>query len=137
MIDMETVKIYFAGDQQSKWREQVINSINYNYDCEKKAAFFNPASYYDFEYTRCRSEREVVEFDLNSLRKADLVMVNFNGELNLNTCAELAIAYENKTPVIGINKNNEKLHPWLTVFTSRMCDSVREAVEYVVDFYLN
>lgn len=142
---METVKIYLSGgmgslsfEEQSKWRNQVINAIKYgDYDYEKKPVFFNPVDYYNFEEQRYRTEREVMEFDLNALRNSNLVIVNFNDPNSLGTCAELAIAYETKIPVIGINKDNKNLHPWLVEFTTRMCDDIREAVEHVVEFYLN
>lgn len=142
---METVKIYLSGgmgdlsfEEQSKWRKQVINAILFgDYHWEKKPIFFNPVDYYNFTEVRYKSEREVVEFDLNALRKSDLVIVNFNDPKSLGTCAELAIAYEMKIPVIGINKDGKELHPWLIEFTTRMCDNIREAVEYVIDFHLN
>lgn len=142
---METVKIYLSGgmgslsfEEQSKWRKQIQDAIKFgDYDCEKKATFFNPVDYYNFEEVRHRSEREVMEFDLNGLRNSDLVIANFNDPKSLGTCAELAIAYEMKIPVIGINKGNQELHPWLTEFTTRMCEDIREAVEHVVEFYLN
>ena len=142
---MESVKIYLSGgmgsltfEEQSKWRSQIINAIQFgDYHCDKKAVFFNPINYYNFEEVRYKSEREVMEFDLNALRKSDLVIVNFNDPKSLGTCAELAIAYDMKIPIIGINKENVELHPWLVEFTTRMCDDVREAVSHVVDFYLN
>ena len=142
---METVRIYLSGgmsslnfEEQSKWRSQVINAIKFgDYDIEKKVSFFNPVDYYNFEEVRYKSEREVMEFDLNGLRNSNLVIVNFNDPKSLGTCAELAIAYDMKIPIIGINKNNQELHPWLIEFTTRMCEDVREAVEYVIDFYLN
>lgn len=142
---METVRIYLSGgmgnlsfDEQSKWRRQVMDAIKFGgYDVAKKVAFFNPVDYYNFEEVRHRSEREVMEFDLNALRNSDLVIVNFNDPKSLGTCAELAIAYEMKIPIIGINRNNHELHPWLTEFTNRMCNDIRELVEYVVEFYLN
>lgn len=145
MIDMERVKIYLSGgmgnlsfEEQSKWRNKVMNAIMFgDYDYEKKPIFFNPVNYYNFQEVRYRSEREVVEFDLNALRNSDLVIVNFNDPKSVGTISELAIAYEKKIPVIGINDKNQKLHPWLVEFTTRMCDNIREAVEYVVDFYLN
>ena len=140
---METVKIYLSGgmsglsfEEQSKWRTKIINAIKYNYDCEKKPIFFNPVDYYNFEETRHKTEYEAMEFDLNALRNSNLVIVNFNDPKSLGTCAELAIAYEMKIPVIGINKNNKDLHPWLECFCNRMCSDLREAVEYVVEFYL-
>lgn len=141
---MESVKIYLSGgmgnlsfEEQSKWRKQIINEIEINCHCRKKPIFFNPVDYYNFTEVRYKSEREVMEFDLNALRHSDLVIVNFNDPKSIGTCAELAIAKELHIPVIGINKDGRALHPWLVEFTTRMCNDVREAVEYVVEFYLN
>lgn len=141
---MEAVKIYLSGamsslsfEEQSKWRHQVINAIRYNYECDKKPVFFNPVDYYNFEEVKHHTEREVMEFDLNALRNSDLVLVNYNDPTSLGTCAELAIAYEKKIPIVGIYNDCQELHPWLVEFTSRMCFSLKEAVEYIVEFYLN
>ena len=142
---METVKIYLSGgmgalsfEEQSKWRSQIINAIKFGgYHCEKKPIFFNPVDFYNFEKRQHKTEREIVEFDLNAVRHSDLIIVNFNDPKSLGTCAELAIAYEMRIPVIGINKDKLELHPWLECFCNRMCDDIREAVEYTVDFYLN
>lgn len=141
---METIKIYLSGamgsvsyEEQSKWRKQVIDAITYNYDYEKKPLFFNPVNYYNFEEVRYKTQREVMNFDLNGLRHSDLVIVNFNDPSSLGTCAELAIAYDMKIPIVGINKDKNELHPWLECFCDRMCESIKEAVEYVVDFHLN
>ena len=125
-------------DEQSKWRRQIIDAIKFgDYDYEKKPIFFNPVDYYNFEETRHKSEREIMQFDLNGLRNSDLVIVNFNDPNSIGTTAELAIAYDMKIPIIGINKDNQELHPWLVEFVSRMCNDLREAVAYTVDFYLN
>lgn len=145
VISMETCRIYLSGgmgsldfEQQSKWRKQIINAILFgDYNWEKKPIFFNPVDYYNFTDIKYKSEREVIEFDLNALRHSDLVIVNFNDPKSLGTCAELAIAYEMRIPIIGINKDKHELHPWLVEFTTRMCDDIREAVSHVVDFYLN
>lgn len=141
---MESVKIYLSGgmgslsfEEQSRWRQQAIDAIKFNYECSKKPVFFNPVDYYNFEEVRYKTQREVMEFDLNALRNSDLVIVNFNDPESLGTCSELAIAYDMKIPIVGINKDNKVLHPWLIEFTSRMCSTLKEAVEYVVDFYLN
>lgn len=142
---METVKIYLSGgmgslswEEQSKWRKQIIDAIKYgDYDYEKKPYFFNPVDYYNFQEVRYNTQREVMEFDLSALRKSDLVIVNFNDAESLGTCAELAIAYEMKIPIIGINKDNKVLHPWLNEFVLKMCNNIREAVEYTVEFFLN
>lgn len=141
---METCRIYLSGgmgslsfEEQSRWRQQIQDAIKFNYECSKKPIYFNPVDYYNFEEVRYKTQREVMEFDLNALRNSDLVIVNFNDPESLGTCSELAIAYDMKIPIVGINKDNKVLHPWLIEFTSRMCENIEEAVEYVVDFYLN
>lgn len=141
---MEIVRIYLAGamgslsiEEQKKWRKQIMDAIKYNYDCSKNPVFFDPTQYYGFEETRHLTEREVLEFDLNALRNSDLVIVNFNDPSSLGTCSELAIAYENRIPIVGINKDNKELHPWQQEFTTRMCEDIRSAVGYVVEFFLN
>ena len=142
---MEIVKIYLSGgmgslsfEEQSKWRQQVQDAIKFgDYDYTKKPVFFNPVNYYNFTEKRYKSEREVMEFDLNALRNSDLVIVNFNDPKSVGTISELAIAYEHKIPIIGLSRDGHELHPWLTEFVSRMCESTREVVEYTTEFYLN
>lgn len=124
-------------EEQSKWRQQVQDAIKFNHDCEKKPIFVDPVKYFNFTEKRHKSEREIMEFDLNAVRNSDLIIVNFNDPKSLGTCAELAIAYEMKIPIVGINKNGQELYPWLECFCNRMCESLKEAVEYVADFYLN
>lgn len=124
-------------EEQSRWRKQIIDEITINCHCKKKPIFFNPVDYYNFTDVCYRTEREVMQFDLNALRHSDLIVVNFNDPSSLGTCAELAIGYELKIPIIGINNGEKKLHPWLECFCDRMCNNIRELVSHVVDFYLN
>lgn len=141
---METVKIYLSGgmgnlsyEEQSKWRKQVQDAINFNYDCTKKPIFFNPVNYYNFEDVRYRSEREVMEFDLYNLRNSNLVMVNFNDVKSIGTAMELMLAKERNIPIIGFGVNGQTIHPWLLECCTRVCETLREVVEHIVEFYLN
>ena len=145
MSNIESIKIYLSGgmgslsfEEQNTWRKQIMEAVKWNYDCKKKnPIFFNPVDYYNFQEVRYDNHREVMEFDLNALRNSDLVIVNFNDPNSLGTCAELDIAYEMKIPIIGINKDGRELHPWLVCFTNKMCKDIKQAVEYLVEFYLN
>lgn len=141
---METVRIYLSGgmgnlsfEEQSRWRQRVQDAIKFNYDCEKKAIFFNPVDYYNFEEERHKSEKEIFEFDLYNLRNSDLLIVNFNDEKSIGTAMELILAKELNIPVIGLNKDKKELHPWLVECCTRICDDIRECVSHVVEFYLN
>lgn len=142
---MEQIKIYLSGgmggltfEEQVGWRNKVINAITYgDYELNVKPIFFNPPTYYcpalEPEY---KTEKEVMEFDLNWLRKSDLVIVNFNVPQSIGTAMELILAKEHHIPVIGLNKDNLELHPWLIECTTRMCSTMRELVDYVTSFYL-
>lgn len=143
---MKEFHIYLSGpmsnlsfEEQNEWRMQMIRDIKgYEaYGVEKAPVFFNPVFYYNFEDQNYKSEREVMEFDLNRLRKSDLVIVNFNRTDSLGTAMELAVANELRIPVVGLNEGEKPLHPWLKCCVSRMCGSKAELVEHVVDFYLN
>lgn len=137
--------IYLAGgmsnlslDEQTKWRSNIKDAILYGeYDFNIKPYFFSPPLYYNLEDNRHKTEREVMVFDLNRLRKSDLVVVNFNVPESLGTAMELAVAYENRIPIIGLNEKSIDLHPWLIECCTRICDNMYELVEHVSEFYLN
>lgn len=142
---MESCRIYLSGamgslsfEEQSRWRKQVQDAIKYgDYGCDKKPLFFDPTQYYNFEEKRHKSEKEIMEFDLHNLRNSNLVIVNFNDPQSIGTAMELMLAYEMKIPIIGLNKEQKDIHPWLECCCTRMCDNIRELVEHVVEFYLN
>lgn len=142
---MDTFKIYLSGsmmdtswDEQTKWRQQFQNAIKFgDYDYKKNVIFFDPTQYYNFEEKRHKSEREIMEYDLYNLRNSNLVMVNFNHSKSLGTISELVLAYEHRIPIIGLNSSGEDLHPWIECCVTRMCENLKEAVEHIVEFYLN
>ena len=142
---MESCRIYLAGgmsnltlEEQTKWRMRFKDAIKYNgYDYEKKPIFFDPTQNYSLFEQDHKSEREVFEYDLYNLRRSDLVVVNFNAPKSIGTAMELAIAKENKIPVIGLSRKNTELHPWILECCTRVCNDFREFVEHVVRFYLN
>ena len=142
---METCRIYLAGgmtgltqEEQAKWRQRFQDAIKHGeYDCKKKAIFFDPTQRYSLFEQEYKSEREVFEYDIYNLKKSDLLVVNFNAPKSIGTAMELAIAKENNIPVIGLNKEKEELHPWIQECCTRVCDNFKELVEYVVKFFLN
>lgn len=143
---MQNFKIYLSGsmsnstwEEQTKWRRQFQNAIKFgDYDYEKKVTFFDPTQYYNFEEKKHKSEKEIMEFDLYNLRNSDLVLVNLgnNGDKSIGTSMELMLAKELHVPVIAFGGGKET-HPWILESCTRICDSLRETVEHIVDFYLN
>jgi len=142
MTTMERVKFYMAGgmgglsfDEQMEWRNNIEDRINQAAP-HSPTYFFQPPYYYQPNGSAHRTEREAREFDLYRLRHSDVVIVNFNVPNSLGTAQELAVAYEHRIPVIGLNENKAELHPWLIECCTRVCETREELVKHICDFYL-
>lgn len=103
-----------------------------------KIKVINPNDYFNFieEPPAYKSQREIVEFDLNKVRNADLIVVNFNDMYSLGTMSEIAIAYEKRIPIIGFDLDNQTLHPWQIEMTNRIFIDINEMLEYIQHYYL-
>lgn len=119
------------GNRWRKFCKQIFESKS-GIDC------INPNDYFNFvdEPPAYNSEKEIMEFDLNKLRNSDLVIINFNDMYSLGSMAELAIAYEKRIPVIGLDEEKQKLHPWQAEMCARIFSNMNELIEYVNYFYL-
>ena len=144
---MNRFNIYLAGgmgifgkenfNKGNAWRVYCKNVLE-NYECKNDVRVINPNDYFNFieEPVRYKTQREVMEFDLSKLRKSDLVIINFNDKYSLGSMAELAIAYESKIPVIGLDINKQELHPWQIEMCNRIFNDIDELLDYIEDFYL-
>ena len=143
---MKNYTIYLAGgmgkfgkdnfDEGNKWRLMFKKRLESNENMNVKA--INPNDYFSFieEPPRYISQREIMEYDLNRVRNANLIIVNFNDIYSLGTMAEIAIAYERKIPIIGLTCTNKKLHPWQVEMCNRIFNETNELLDYVEYFYL-
>lgn len=144
---MKNVSIYLCGGMEkfgtenyaesNNWREYCFGTLN-NSECNYKADVINPNEYFNFldNPVRYKSLREVMEFDLNKVRNSDLVIINFNDKYSLGSMAELAIAYDRRIPVLGLNESRQELHDWQIEMCNRIFNDIDELLDYVEDFYL-
>lgn len=144
---MEVINIYLAGgmgkfgkenfDECNQWRTY-CKAILETCDCDYKVKVTNPNDYFSFieNPPTYDTQREIMEFDLNKVRNADLIIVNFNDMYSLGTMSEIAIAYERKIPIVGINLKNQDLHPWQIEMTNRIFINIDNMLDYVKDKYL-
>lgn len=144
---IERFNIYLAGgmgkfgkenfDEGNAWRIYCKEMLE-KYECNYGVNVINPNDYFNFKEDpqRYETQREVMEFDLNKVRHADLIIINFNDMYSLGSMAELAIAYERKIPIIGLDIDNQKLHPWQIEMCNRIFNNIDEILNYVEDFYL-
>ena len=141
---MKKFQIYLAGgmgkfgkenfDKANVWRtycKEILENSNY-------VNVINPNDYFNFiEEPKYKSEREVMEFDLNKVRNSDLIIINFNDMYSLGSMAELSIAYEKRIPIIGLDIEKQNLHPWQIEMCNRIFNNIDELLVYVKDYYLS
>ena len=141
---MEKFQIYLAGGMGKFGKENFDKSNVWRTYCKeilengKYVNVVNPNDYFNFlEEPKYKSEREVMEFDLNKVRNSDLIIINFNDMYSLGSMAELSIAYEKRIHVIGLDIEKQKLHPWQIEMCNRIFNDIDEMLDYVKDYYLS
>ena len=124
-------------EKSNTWRIYCKNTLE-NCECEYSVKAINPNDYFNFveEPPRYVSQREVMELDLHKLRNSDLVIANFNDMYSLGSMAELAIAYDRRIPIVGLDIDKQELHTWQIEMCNRIFDDIDEMLDYVEDYYL-
>ena len=123
--------------ESNAWRIYCKNTLE-NCECDYNVKAINPNDYFNFveEPPRYVSQREVMELDLHKLRNSDLVIANFNDMYSLGSMAELAIAYDRRIPIVGLDIDKQELHTWQIEMCNRIFSDIDEMLDYVEDYYL-
>ena len=124
-------------EEGNTWRIYCKNTLE-NCECDYNVKAINPNDYFNFveEPPRYVSQREVMELDLHKLRNSDLVIANFNDMYSLGSMAELAIAYDRRIPIVGLDIDKQELHTWQIEMCNRIFSDIQEMLDYVEDYYL-
>lgn len=111
------MKIFLSGgmtnlseEEAMQWREDIINRSKYYPSLNK---IINPPAFFSVKNPIQDYQMEAMRFDLHHLLTSDLIIVNFNSPNSIGTAQELALAYYNHIPIIGLKEENApELHPW-------------------------
>ena len=141
-----TIKIYLAGqmsnltyDQMNSWRVELKHMLLKSAEMSGvKIKVINPVDYYNFQNPRHKTEREVMDYDLNHVKSSDIVIVNLYG-LNdsRGTGHEIYEAFRSGIPVLAFGNIYEykNVHPWDKECITRVDWTKEELIEYITDFY--
>ena len=133
--------IYLAGkmsglsfEEYNSWRVNTKRLLRIASD--DKIHTISPSDYYNFEMNpNTYTESEVKKFDLQMVKRSDLTIVNLDFSDSIGTAMEICMAHDVwDKPVIGFGKN--KSHPWMELCITKRCETLEEAVRYIVDYYL-
>ena len=137
-----TKYIYLSGgmsnlslDEQLAWRIK-FQPLADGFYSEHHIECFIPPYYYNYEDKMPESEREAFEYNLYRLRHSDLVVVNFNVPKSIGTAYEIAVARENRIPIVGINETHNEIHPWLVESCLKIFDTPESAAKYVEEYLI-
>lgn len=134
---MQTFKIYLAGaskhepDEGTGWREELEKDF-----CEEESIeIINPLKYFKYSENWHQSDKQVKYYYLSRIKRSDLILVNLNNsDSSCGTCQEIQYAVDCGIPVIGFGTVN--IYNWLKVDCQCVFNTVDEAMEYIVDYYL-
>lgn len=144
---MQRIDVYLIGGmgkfgkdrfkEGDEWRGYFVHEFA-KYYSRKEVHIINPNGYYNFlDDSNYDSQREIMEFDINKVRGSKFCICNFNDPGSLGSMAELAIAYERRIPVIGLNENGAVLHPWQEEMCSKILKSKEDVLFYALNYYLD
>jgi len=141
------IKIYTAGkmsgipfEEQMKWREEFEYKLKQYSDCE--ISFIHPPLYYNYDYINHKTEAEIKEWELNQLRKCDIVIVNLK-EIDTSVGTHFELAFVNAMNmfgdkhifVVGIGEE-ENIHPWIKLSLFRQEPDLNSACQYIIEYLL-
>ena len=142
------LKIYLAGamsgltfEEMNEWRIEIKKQLEHMADYQGcNVNVVNPVAYYNFVRPQHKSEREVMQYDLNHVSSSDLVIVNLEHlDTSIGTIIELYEAHTKNIPVLAFGSDTKyfNLHPWIKECITRVDNSENEITYYIKNFYLS
>lgn len=141
------MKVYLAGrmtgmtiEEMNAWRNDAANIFHTEYE-GYNIEVFNPCKFYSFENDQILKPKdaETMQFDIFTLvKKSHIILVNLVKPGSIGTAIEMHDAHEFfHIPVVafGDKEDYEKTHPWVRAAINRYCETMEEAIDYIVKFY--
>lgn len=128
-----TIKIYLCGaingcsdDEANGWRASVKSVLTFGYE------LIDPMSrdYRGIELIDDNA-KEIVENDLIDIKNSDIILYYYD-KPSVGSAMEVFYAYRVlHKPVIVVNPKNQKLSPWLVYHSTRVVDTLNEALCFI------
>ena len=143
---MKNIKIYLAGkmgglsfEESNEWRRKLKSMIfRRTFYSQIRPTVINPNDFYNFKEPTHKSEREVMQYDLNHVRSSDIIVVNLDGiNTSIGTAIELYAAAQLNIPVLawGTSEEWKNTHPWLKECISRVESDANDLCNYIFEYY--
>jgi nucleoside 2-deoxyribosyltransferase len=112
------------------WREQAKKLLGHDF------ALLDPMRR-NFKDREVDSANEIVEFDLQDVRDADIILVNYN-KASIGTAMEIFYAsHDLKKFVVGFSPFTFKdCSPWMVRFCTKILPDLESACAYIKDHFV-
>ncbi len=142
---MKNKQVYTAGkmgglppEKYKKWREDLTENLFDKMDSDRiDLTVINPHEYFGFEEQLHDNMLEIINWELNTVKNSDVIIVNLDFDNSTGTNIELYTAWQNNIPVIAYNSKGIFHHPWVEEFITRKFKNWDTLVEYVLDYHIN
>ena len=131
-------KIYLCGPimdeapgQACEWRREADDRLKEHF------TILNPMRR-NFKDREVDSANEIVEFDLQDVRDADLLLVNYT-KPSIGTSMEVFFASHDlgKFVVAFSHFGYKDCNPWMVKFCTKIKPSLNDAIEYILEHFVN
>ena len=131
-------KIYLCGPimdevdgEAREWRQSAIQQLNGNF------VLLDPMRR-NFKDREVDSANEIVEFDLQDVREADIILVNYS-KASIGTAMEVFYASHQlgKFVVAFSPVDFQNCNPWMVRFCTKILPSLDSATKYILDNFVS
>ncbi|MBL7077740.1 MAG: nucleoside 2-deoxyribosyltransferase [Kiritimatiellae bacterium] len=131
-------KIYLCGPimdevdgQAREWRQSAIEQLNGHFK------LLDPMRR-NFKDREVDSANEIVEFDLQDVREANIILVNYS-KPSIGTAMEVFYASHQlgKFVVAFSPFDFQNCNPWMVRFCTKILPSLDEATTYILDHFIS
>ena len=134
--------IYLAGpcfnqeDEGRAWRKKASEDIEWAADVTGTLInVVNPLDYFSYAECKHQNDKQVKQFYLDQIKHCRLVLVNLNNTVTSpGTAQELQYAVDNNIQIIGFG--DKDVYPWLSVDCQVAFETMDQAIDYIVDYYM-
>ena len=146
---MINTKIYLCGgikdlsdEEASEWRNKAIDELENrprefkkglkNTSCVRQFKCLDPMRR-NFRDDEFQSQNEIVQLDKADIIACDIMIVNAT-KPSWGTAMEILFAFEHNKIVVCFTGNDyEETSPWVAFHSTRVCETMKEAVTYIRD----
>lgn len=122
------LKVYLCGPingctdaECNDWREYAKKHLNNTIDPMKR----------DYRGKEGNSYREIVDLDKIDVRSCDIILANCPTP-SVGTSMEVFYAWTLGKPVVAVVPTGGKVSPWLRYHTTKVCETMRDAIEWII-----